>query len=155
MKDVLLIFGEGGHNEQMRRLLMKLGIPPERCVAIVDKDGIAANLASEEWVVPPLREKHRDKVNAISSNMIAFKVIRSIISKKTIRTLISTGPGIAILPSIVFRLLGAQIIHIETWSRFESRSLTGRVMYYIAQYFYVQNKSLTEIYPKAKYSGRL
>ncbi|WP_281544097.1 PssD/Cps14F family polysaccharide biosynthesis glycosyltransferase [Grimontia sp. SpTr1] len=68
---------------------------------------------------------------------------------------ISTGPGISILPSILVRLRGGKVIHVETWSRFSSQSLTGKYMKYIATDFYVQNESLLNVYPKAKFSGRL
>ncbi|MTI25930.1 polysaccharide biosynthesis protein, partial [Fulvivirga kasyanovii] len=75
--------------------------------------------------------------------------------KHRFKYVISTGPGISIFFCILFKLMGKKIIHLETWSRFYSKSNTGRWMYHIADYFYIQNESLKTIYPKAIYVGRL
>ncbi|TWX63301.1 hypothetical protein ESZ39_17055 [Colwellia sp. C1TZA3] len=69
--------------------------------------------------------------------------------------MVSTGTGMVIIPALILRLINKKVIHIEDWSRFDSGSYTGKVMYYIADKFYVQNKSLLQKYPKAIYSGRL
>ncbi len=156
MKDVLIIFGEGGHAEQMKRLLGLLQVDPARCIGVVDRKGISAQLASEEWVVAPLREKYGWSSLSILGRVISlFVTALKIQSRYQVETVISTGPGISIVPAFVFRLLGRKIVHIETWSRFESRSHTGRFMYRIANKFYVQNQSLLRLYPRATYSGRL
>ena len=46
-------------------------------------------------------------------------------------------------------------VFFVTWSRFETQSYAGKVMYRIADRFYIQNKSLLKFYPKAIYSGLL
>ena len=69
--------------------------------------------------------------------------------------MVSTGPGIAILPAILTRSFGGKVVHIETWSRFYSKSMTGKVMYFLANKFYVQNQSLLKLYKQAIYSGKL
>lgn len=156
MKDLLVVFGEGGHAEQMKRLLKNLEVTPNRCISIVDKEGISLGLVSEENVMKPLRKKYGKSYISILSSSI-FLLIKSIkiFVRYDIQTVISTGPGLCIIPALLFRIMGKQIIHIETWSRFESRSPTGYLMYYLAQNFYVQNKSLLMLYKSAKYSGRL
>lgn len=80
-----------------------------------------------------------------------FRLLR----KHKFKVIISTGPGIAISAGIAAKLFRVKIIHIETWSRFYSKSFTGRIMYKLADKFYVQNEELLKIYPKAIYSGRL
>jgi beta-1,4-N-acetylglucosaminyltransferase len=76
-------------------------------------------------------------------------------SKYEIQAIVSTGPGIAIPISLYFKIKGVKIIFIETWSRFETQSLTGKWMYKIADNFYFQNQSLKKIYPNAVWSGLL
>ena len=61
----------------------------------------------------------------------------------------------AVVPSIIFRLLGKKVVYIESWSRFYTASATGIFMYRIANQFYVQNEPMLKRYPKAIYSGRL
>ncbi|MGE3591200.1 MAG: PssD/Cps14F family polysaccharide biosynthesis glycosyltransferase [Arcobacter sp.] len=86
----------------------------------------------------------------------AFGVISKVKQTHNIRLVITTGPGIGVLAGLYFKWFSsARIIHIETWSRFYSKSLTGRVMYHIADDFLVQNEELLELYPKAIYKGRL
>ena len=157
-KVILVIYGRGGHKEQMRRLLneLRLNSPNLKFVSIADIDD---ELGAVEHLKCP---EPRDKFNLWSA---PFKLIYSstisliqslrLVVKYPISGIVSTGPGMSVIPSILFRLLGKQVIYIESWSRFYSASLTGRFMYFISNIFYVQNKSMLNIFPKAKYSGRL
>jgi len=154
--DVLIVFGEGGHAEQMRRLLRIIEVSRSRCVALVDREGLSEGIAEEEIAVSPVREKYGwSSVRVLSSLIHLARATLRISHRHRIRTVLSTGPGICIIPALIFRLLGRKVIHVETWSRFESRSFTGRFMYRLANRFYVQNRSLLRLYPNAKYSGRL
>ncbi|HBH9612460.1 polysaccharide biosynthesis protein, partial [Escherichia coli] len=87
--------------------------------------------------------------------LIIFKQTYSILRKKNIKVIVTTGPGIAIAATLAAKLVGTKVIYIETWSRFTTYSLSGRIMYRLSNKFYIQNKSLLELYPKAIYSGRL
>jgi hypothetical protein len=69
--------------------------------------------------------------------------------------IVSTGPGIAIIPAIIFRLFKKLVIHVETWSRFYSKSLTGMIMYPVSDIFIIQNIELQCFYKRAIYAGRL
>lgn len=68
-------------------------------------------------------------------------------------TLITTGAHTCIFPCLLAKLFGKQIIYIETFANLESKTMTGRMMYYIADTFIVQWKSMLKLYPKAKYLG--
>jgi UDP-N-acetylglucosamine:LPS N-acetylglucosamine transferase len=68
---------------------------------------------------------------------------------------ISTGPGLCIIPMLLMRLMGYKTVFVETFCRFNSRSMTGRVMYKIAHRFLIQNKQLQALYPDADYCGRI
>ncbi|MGL6434179.1 PssD/Cps14F family polysaccharide biosynthesis glycosyltransferase [Aeromonas caviae] len=102
----------------------------------------------------------RGKYNHLEflTNSGPFKIIYhliGLIKKYKFRAVITTGPGVGIISSIILKFFGSKVIHVETWSRFNTYSFTGRVMYKIADKFYVQNKSLLKLYPKAIYSGKL
>lgn len=157
-KVVLVIYGRGGHQEQMRRLLnqLKKTSPEMKFVSIADVPGVFGAIEHLECPEP------RDKFSKWGSPLkVCYAAMVSLIQclrlslKYDITGIVSTGPGMAVLPSSLFRLLGKQVIYIESWSRFYSGSLTGQFMYRIANVFYVQNKSMLAIFPKAKYSGRL
>jgi len=112
----------------------------------------------KNYTLLPLRDKHSNLTTILQlpKNILSYvKVILDLKKKYNVTSVISTGPGISILISLFFKLLGKKIIFIETWSRFETQSMTGKVMYRIADKFYIQNKSLQKYYPKAIYGGLL
>ena len=160
-KVVLLVFGEGGHNAQMLRLcetLEALNRRSSKLVALTDSSEcrLPANVI-EHYSLAALRHKHekngvRRYIHALFS---AVKTLIAINRQYQVRSVISTGPGIAILPSLLFRLIGVPIVHIETWSRFYTQSLAGKFMYRIANKFYIQNQEQRVFYPKAIWGGRL
>ena len=81
--------------------------------------------------------------------------LRKIRQRYNVIGVVSTGPGIAIFPFLFFKCLGVKTLFLETFCRFETKSHTGRMMYWIADRFLVQNIELLKLYPKAEYCGRL
>ena len=70
--------------------------------------------------------------------------------------IISNGSEIAIPALYIGRLLGAKIIFIESWARVNNPSLTGRLVYPIADHFLVQWPQLLAKYgKKAVYEGAI
>lgn len=157
-KVILVVYGRGGHQEQMRRLLIQLKqvSPQLKFVSIADVPDRLGAL--EHLACPEPRNKFRSwtaPVTLFYSGIISLIQCIRLLLKYRVSGIVSTGPGMAVFPSIVFRLLGRQVIYIESWSRFYSASLTGRFMYFIANGFYVQNRTMLSTYKKARYSGRL
>ncbi len=154
---IVFCFGEGGHSAQANRLA-NIIIPLLGGYKIATLSDVKKKPAwsHQHYKVDELRSKH-SHIDTIIHNSI-FKIIRVIaqVSKEeTVKAVISTGPGISLVAGIYFKLRGAKVIHIETWSRFKTTSLTGRLMYRVADKFYVQHRSLLELYPKGIYSGLL
>lgn len=159
---VILVCGEGGHNSQMIRLLDRLDTLPDgvsETMLITDSQ----NFQKLPWkityfnVVKPVRDKNQKNSALKISTRIVYSlfVYLKIAIRYKVKLVISTGPGIAVVPSSIFRLLGAKVIHVETWSRFYTASLAGKAMYRIANIFYVQNKEQLKFYPNSTWSGRL
>ena len=48
---------------------------------------------------------------------------------------------------------GSRIIYIETFANITTKTITGKLIYPIADLFVVQWKSMLELYPKAKFGG--
>jgi len=69
--------------------------------------------------------------------------------------IISTGSEIAIPICYLGKLCGKKIIFIESLSRVNDLSRTGRIIYPISTLFLVQWKKLLIKYSKAKYGGRV
>lgn len=164
--DVLMLcFGEGGHHAQARRLYARLKesteTMPGEVVSLTDKAGIALP-GTPEFVFTALREKHYGGLRAVGH--LVYALLRNL--RQAFRIfqlggcarrllLVSVGPAFAVLPAVIVRLIGGQVVHVETWSRFTTYSVTGRLMYRIADHFLVQNEELLALYPRATYCGRL
>lgn len=63
---------------------------------------------------------------------------------------ISTGAGAVIFPVLWGRLLGARVLVIESFARFEGPSLFGRIASPLAHDVVVQSAKLASYYPRAK-----
>jgi beta-1,4-N-acetylglucosaminyltransferase len=153
-KAVLLIYGTGGHETQMRRLI---GLTEQQWdddiqkVAIVEPGAQLIDGISCGFELTALRSKQRSwrsglqsVVCVVSSVYVLWRVIRQF----DIRCAITTGPGIAIPIALMLRLVGKKIVHIETWSRFCSKSLTGRFMYHLATTFNFRTKHYNVFTPR-------
>ncbi|GAA04677.1 PssD/Cps14F family polysaccharide biosynthesis glycosyltransferase [Photobacterium leiognathi] len=156
-KAVLFSFGVGGHNAQANRLASILldDLSDFDIVTISDLKK-KPEWSQRHYICGELREKESHL--QMLTNLGPFKILKTIFKIKkenNIKCVVSTGPGISILTSVFFKIFGVKIIHIETWSRFTTKSMTGRFMYYLSDKFYIQNKSLKDIYPNAIYAGML
>jgi len=87
-------------------------------------------------------------VNLYEAFVILFKERPNII--------FSTGAGVAVPFSLVGKyLFGITVIYVETVTKIYSPSLTGKIMYYIADDFFYQWKYLKKFFPKGKFFGAL
>ena len=64
--------------------------------------------------------------------------------------IISTGAGAVIFPVLLGRMLGARVLVIESFARFEGPSLFGRIATPFAHDVVVQSAKLAAYYPRAK-----
>lgn len=76
-----------------------------------------------------------------------------ILLKEKPDVLISTGALVAVPILYLGKLFGKKIIFIETIARIESLSLTGKLIYPIADCFIVQWEELQQKYPKTVYAS--
>lgn len=161
--EILLVYGSGGHNEQMKRLskeLPALFLENNKNISFIslcDED-VLHPITDQVYFVPSVTDKfsYIKLLFKIPLRMVqTFSMLHKLNKQYDIQYMITTGPGLGVLSGLYFKIFGKKVIHIETWSRFYSKSLTARCMYYLADYFFVQNKELLNLYPKAIYKGRL
>ena len=69
------------------------------------------------------------------------------------KIIITTGTHTAVPICYIGKLFGSKIIFIETFANRTSRTLSGRLIYPIANLFIVQWKEMLDLYPKAVYGG--
>jgi beta-1,4-N-acetylglucosaminyltransferase len=162
---LVLCYGEGGHHAQARRLHRLLqespsGLPAT-VLSVTDKEGIGL-VGTEELIFVPLRGKTSgplaaawDCTRAVLLNLRQLaRFVRRIRTAERV-LLVSLGPAFAALPALAVKASRGQVVHIETWSRFTTYSVSGRIMDRVADHFLVQNEELLRLYPGSTYSGRL
>lgn len=66
---------------------------------------------------------------------------------------LSTGASLAVPFILASKLFSIKTVFIESISRSSDLSLTGKLVYYFVDEFYVQWPECTERYPKAQYKG--
>ncbi|MGL4749436.1 MAG: PssD/Cps14F family polysaccharide biosynthesis glycosyltransferase [Shewanella sp.] len=158
---ILLINGTGGHRYEMQRLLshIKSKLVAKGISAVHFGECIVDDLIVDSYPVSDIRHKSSKAKTifmALSSFthclINSFKIGRAY----NISTVLSTGPGLCILPSILMKyFFGSKVIYIETGCMFYHRTLTGMFMKRIADVFVVQNEELLKVYPNSIFLGRL
>lgn len=78
-----------------------------------------------------------------------------IIQREQPDVFISTGAGPIVPFAILARMFRRKVLFIETVTRVHAPSLTGRIMYYLADVFLYQWESLSGHYPKGRFIGLL
>lgn len=68
---------------------------------------------------------------------------------------ITTGAHTAVPMCYIAKLFRKKIIFIESFAKTTTPTLSGRMVYPIADLFIVQWESMKRIYPKAKYGGSI
>lgn len=69
--------------------------------------------------------------------------------------IVTTGTHTAVPICYFGKLFGAKIIFIETYANIETKTLSGRIIYPIANLFLVQWEEMIKLYPKAIYAGKM
>lgn len=67
--------------------------------------------------------------------------------------IITTGAHTAGPMCCLGKIFGSKIIYIETFANMSTKTITGRLLYPIADKFIVQWESMLDLYPDATYGG--
>lgn len=144
---VCIISSCGGHLTEVRCL--KPGYEKyEHFYVLNDKAILPADMQGRTYFIT-----HSERDWKLVLNLReAFRILR----KEKPHVLLSTGAGPAVPFALVGRLLfGARVVFVETITRIKGPSMTGRLMYWLANEFFYQWKSLSPFFPKATYGGPL
>jgi beta-1,4-N-acetylglucosaminyltransferase len=77
----------------------------------------------------------------------------SLVRRRDPDVILATGAGLAVPFFLVGRLLKRRLVYVESLARAETLSLTGHLVYPLADRFYVQWPQLARRYRKARYAG--
>ena len=166
---VCVVLGSGGHTSEMLNMMGAVDRNKYRrrtyVVANTDaQSGIKARVADPEGevvVVPRAREVGQSWVTSVATTAYAFfHALWVVWVKIQPDALVVNGPGTCVpfaLAALAARILclpnQPRIVFVESMCRVKSLSLSGRILYPIADRFVVQWQHLQTQYPEAEYLG--
>ena len=85
-------------------------------------------------------------MNTIKNTILAAKVLK----KERPDLIISSGAAVAVPFFYIGKLMGAKLIYIEVFDRYNKPTLTGKLVYPITDKFIVQWEEAKKVYPKCQ-----
>jgi len=154
--------GHGGHTVQMsilrEKLLKKLKLSYVTCREHkFSLDTVKNSLAPYETVREFFGSRTKDsgKLHDFFGTLVMTVQAFLLFIRDRLDAVISCGTSASVPLSYVAKLFGKKVIFVETRSRTEKLSGSGKLVYPIADIFFVQWKELQQQYPKTIYAGRL
>jgi beta-1,4-N-acetylglucosaminyltransferase len=149
MPKLALIASSGGHLFQLSSLKEFWGNKDHFWVSFQTED--ARYLLKDEKVYWAYFPTNRNIKNLVKNLFLAIKIIR----KEKPDAIISTGAGIAVPFLLIGKLFGKKTLYLESITRNEELSLSGRLIYPFVDKFLVQWPQLAEKFKKTEFQGRI
>lgn len=147
-RGLCLVCSAGGHFMQLHSLGEVWRSGPRVWVTLPAAD--TQSLLKEERVRWAFGPTNRNVVNFFRNLRLAFSVLR----RERPAAVLSTGAGVGVPFVWAARLLGIRTIFIEDMTRVTGLSLSGKLVYYVADLFLVQWPELATRYRRAQFRGR-
>jgi beta-1,4-N-acetylglucosaminyltransferase len=145
----MLVCSSGGHLLQMLEL-RDAWAEGERVWVTFDKAD-ARSLLREERVHYAFGPTNRNVPNLLRNIRLASRLVRA----ERPRALLTTGAGVAVPFAWMAKLLRIPVIYIESFTRIEGMSLSGRMIQPIAARTYVQWPELAETSGHLHFAGNV
>ncbi len=140
---VCLVGSSGGHLIHLY-MIKPFWTDKERFWVTFPKDD-ARSLLQGERVYACYYPTNRKIKNLIRNTFLAWKILR----KEKPDFIISSGAAVAVPFFYLGKLLRSKCIYIEVYDRMNQSTLTGKMIYPIADRFIVQWETMKKVYPKA------
>ena len=145
----LLVCSPGGHLVQMLSLEPSWRDLETKWVTLPGAD--VDYLLEGRDVVLGCGPTNRSLKNLIRNFRIAWRTVRDYRP----HVILSTGAALAVPFFVIGRLHGARCVYVESFTRVNGLSVSGRLVYPFAHAFFVQWPSLTKRFRKALHVGRV
>ena len=153
MKKVLFIASTGGHLNELMQL--KPMFKKYDYHIITEKDNSTVSLKDDYGKkIDYLVFGTKDHMLTYPFKFI-YNCFKSLVLYIKIRPkyIITTGTHTAVPICYIGKLFRSKIIFIETFANINTKTLSGKLIYPIANLFIVQWESMLKLYPKAVYGG--
>ena len=153
MKKVIFISSMGGHLTELMQLKS------------IFKDYDYKIVTEKHKSTTGLKAKYKSKIDYLLAGnkdhllrylfIIPFNIIKSLTIFLRFKpdVVVTTGAHTCVAMCYIAKLFRKKIIYIESFANIETKTLTGRLVYPIADIFIVQWHSMLKLYPKAKDEG--
>ena len=155
MKRVLFISSTGGHFSEL--LQLKPLFKKYDSYIITEKDKTNENLKNEygdKFFFLPYGTRSKIFSYIFKYFYLCLKTVYLYIKIRP-KYIVTTGTHTALPMCYLGKIFGSKIIFIETYANSGSKTLSGRMIYPIANLFIVQWKEMLKLYPKAVYGGSI
>jgi len=129
---IMVVCSPGGHLLQMLRLEPAFRDLSATWVTLAGAD--VTHLLAGKDVVIARGPTNRSVRNLIRNLPLAWRTIRA----RDPDVIVSTGAGLAVPFFLVGKLLGRRLVYVESLTRVDSLSTSGRLVYPLADRFFVQ-----------------
>lgn len=153
MKKVLFISSTGGH---LNELLQLHPLFDETDFSIITEKTKSNLYLQNKYPHRVSYLVHGSKEHLLAYCVkFPYNILKSFVLFCKIRPdyVISTGAHTAVPMCYIAKLFGKKVIYLETYANIHTKSLSGKLVYPIADLFFVQWESMLELYPNAKYVG--
>ncbi len=140
---VCLVGSSGGHLTHLY-MLKPFWQNKDRFWVTFDKAD-ARSLLEGEKMYPCYYPTNRSFKALVKNTVIAWKVLR----KEKPDLIISSGAAVAVPFFYLGKLFGAKTIYIEVFDRIDASTVTGKLVYRVADKFIVEWEEMKQVYPKA------
>lgn len=151
MKKVMFICSVGGHLTQM--LQLKRIFNDYNYVLVTEKTDVTKDMKNKynmEYLVYGSRQYIFSYIFKFIYNF--FKSLYLFIKIRP-EVIVTTGTHTAVPMCYISRIFGKKVIFIESFAKRTSPTLSGRLVYPVANTFVVQWESMKKFYPKAEVWG--
>jgi beta-1,4-N-acetylglucosaminyltransferase len=145
----MIVCSTGGHLLQMHEM-REAWEPFDRVWVTFDKADARSLLARED-VVHAFGPTNRNVPNLLRNLRLAWRLVR----ERRPAAILSTGAGVAVPFAWIGRLHGARTVYIESFTRMDNLSLSGRMIAPVAERFYVQWPELAARRRRVRFAGNL
>ena len=146
---ICLVGSSGGHLMHLY-MLKPFWEKHERFWVTFDKED-AQSLLAEEKLIPCYYPTNRSLKALIINTWLAWKTLR----REKPDLIISSGAAVALPFFWLGKLFGAKTIYVEVFDRIDKPTVTGRMVYPVADEFIVEWEEMKKVYPKAKNLGSI
>lgn len=140
---ICLVGSSGGHLTHLY-MLKPFWENRDRFWVTFDKED-ARSLLENERMYPCYYPTNRNIKNLIRNTVIAIKILK----REKPDLIISSGAAVAVPFFYIGKMFGAKTIYIEVFDRIDKPTMTGKLVYPIADKFIVQWEEQKKVYPKA------